>query len=180
MTRCESRKTRVLPSSTIRNSRSRNGRFPLQVRRRGRTITHIPVLRRGDYAMKRFMFALGLLATVAVSESEAGYIVIRIVLEGAIADGVVGGGSGAPMMGSGLGQLPGLGAQPPRPPGLAGGPGGLQPPGFGSAGGPPKGLGSGAAPSGLQPPGFGSASGPPKGLGSGAAPSGLPGGNSLL
>ena len=32
--------------------------------------------------MKRFMFALGLLATVAVSESDAGYLVIRIVLEG--------------------------------------------------------------------------------------------------
>jgi len=107
--------------------------------------------------MKRFMFALGMLATVAVSESEAGYLVIRIVLEG----GTAGASefSGAPMMGG---------------PGFSGGPGGYPLAG----GGPPPMIGPGGAPSGSlggPPPAYGGSKGgpPPIGGSKGGPPPGM-------
>ncbi len=107
--------------------------------------------------MKRFMFALGLLATVAVSESEAGYIIIRIVLEGGSSSGsTTVEGTGSPTLGT-----PGNFGLP------KGGPG---------QGGPPPGLvGSGSSPFGGPPGGSsiaGSLSGPPKTPGSSPSPMG--------
>ena len=92
--------------------------------------------------MKRFMFALGLLATVAISESDAGYIVIRIVLEGGI-DATSGPSNGPPSAGPGpmsFGPKTGGIGSGPRP--GVGGP----PPGSGSVGGPPPGIGSSGSP----------------------------------
>ncbi len=122
--------------------------------------------------MKRFMFALGLLATVAVSESEAGYIIIRIVLEGGTSSGsTTPDGSGSPNLGNqgNFGSLKGGPGPGGPPPGL--GTGSVA----GSLGGPP-GKGSGAGSLG-GPPIAGSGSGPsPMGPGSGPGVSG-PGGS---
>jgi hypothetical protein len=126
------------------------------------------------------MFALGLLATAAVSESSGGYLVVRIVVEnGALKNetpGVFDPGWVDPSV---RGSGPMFGGPPPGGPGPMGSFGGPPkgvggpPPGIGSAGGPPKGMGG-------PPPGMGSAGGPPKGMGGpppgGPGPGGLAGG----
>jgi hypothetical protein len=91
--------------------------------------------------MKRFVFALGLLATVAVSESDAGYLVIRLVLQ--TAPDAAGGASpgGMPgMPGSDLSKGPSFRPNPSRPatPGL-GSPGAIKPGAL--KGGPPRNYG---------------------------------------
>lgn len=142
--------------------------------------------------MKRFLFALGLLATVVVSESSAGYIVVRIVLEGGSSSGGLEGG-GAPGM-TGLGgpgaampfRPPGGGAFPFAPPGPMGAGMGPMGPGFGPTAprmAPPGPMGMGAGqyggmlptPMSTAPPrgNFGSSLGPP-GMGSlGPSPMGM-------
>jgi hypothetical protein len=88
--------------------------------------------------MRRFLFAAGLLATVAVTEADAGYFVVRIILEGG---GGAGGGDpgapgGLPGIGPGGEGGPILGGQPPR--GAMPGPGpgmpGMIGPGAGAGG----------------------------------------------
>lgn len=58
--------------------------------------------------MRRFLFAVGLLLTAAASESDAGYVIVRIILEGS-------GGAGAADTGGGGSTGPG-GEMMPRPP----------------------------------------------------------------
>src|SRR5437899_2250554 len=96
--------------------------------------------------MKRFLFAIGLLATIAISESNAGYVVIRIVLEGGSGGPEFSGGSGdltAGKMSAPTAMMPGMGSK-------GGGPGGPPP-------------GSGRFPMGPGPFGGGSLGGPPPG-----------------
>lgn len=87
--------------------------------------------------MKRFMFALGLLATVAISQSEAGYLIIRIVLDANAGEAATPGGLSGPggMMRpsgpksgpSGIRPGPLSGSQPMSKGGFYGPPGGKSP-----------------------------------------------------
>lgn len=142
--------------------------------------------------MKRFMFALGLLATVAVAESEGAYLVIRIVLESGNLEpaatpssGLNGSGGNPPPVGGpttggtnksggsslGPGPMGGSSGSSLGPPGGGPGPKGSS----GSSLGPPP---SGSGGSSLGPPG-GSGPGPmgsgPGGLSSGPGPGGAAG-----
>ena len=113
--------------------------------------------------MRRFLLAVPLLLTLAVSSSDGGYVVIRIILEGS--------GSGADPGTGGAGGPMGPGA----PSGMGGPKGG--PMTGGSLGGPPKG-GSGGS---LGPPSGGGSGGslgppPPSGGGSGSSLGPPPGG----
>ena len=98
--------------------------------------------------MKRALFAIGLMACVAVSESQAGYLIVRVILEGGAAGagtGLEGGGfypgsdmGGAFPMEDPAGLAPAGGFAPP-PGGFAPPPGGAMPgmmPGMGMPSGP--------------------------------------------
>ena len=97
--------------------------------------------------MRRFLFAAGLLATVAAAKADAGYLIVRIIVEGG---GAASGG--APQ---GPGSTPGFGG--PGPGGMSskpGGPGGISgPAGTKPGGGPGLGKGSGLGFPGLGGPG---------------------------
>jgi hypothetical protein len=98
--------------------------------------------------MRRFAFAAGLLATFAVAQADAGYFVVRIIIEGG-----AGAGGGQP------GGLPGggEGGQPGGIPMIGGSPGGGRP-GPGGLGGPP--MIPGGFSGGPMTPGGGGAAGP--------------------
>ncbi len=98
--------------------------------------------------MRRFLFAVGLLATLAASQADAGYFIVRIILEGGAGAGA-GGAPGLPGIGPGGSE----GTGSPMAPPMIGSPMGLPM--------PPRGSGSG------PPPMFGGIGGPMAG---GAAP----------
>ncbi|HEX4607563.1 MAG TPA: hypothetical protein VH092_05090, partial [Urbifossiella sp.] len=92
---------------------------------------------------RRFLFAAGLLATLAAAQADAGYFIVRIILEGGNGAGE-GGAPGGIQPGGGPGRPPMIGPGGPRGPGgpMAG------MPGPGRPGGPPPGGADAGMPGG--------------------------------